>query len=93
MRFLTSYARVLLALAHTPALSVTGLAAVCGTSERTVQRIIAELVRAGFLTREADGRRVRLGVRHEAAACHPCEGRLSVRSLLRLVRAGTGEET
>ncbi|MET8944711.1 ArsR family transcriptional regulator [Streptomyces sp. NPDC004542] len=90
--FLTPHARLVLALARGPARTVPQLAADCRTSERTVRRIIADLVGGGFLTREGAGQRVRHGLRHDAATWHPFEGRLSVRTLLLLAAVDREEE-
>jgi DNA-binding transcriptional ArsR family regulator len=55
--FITSHARVLLAIARNPALRVEEIAAAVALTERSVYRILADLVEAGYLLRRRAGRR------------------------------------
>ena len=56
-RFLTNHGRVLLCLAHDPDLRIRDLALVLGITERSAQKILGDLVRAGYVTRRRVGRR------------------------------------
>ncbi len=56
-RFLTNHGRVLLCLAHDPELRIRDLALVLGITERSTQKILGDLVKAGYLTRRRVGRR------------------------------------
>jgi DNA-binding transcriptional ArsR family regulator len=55
--FLTNHARVLLAIAQDPALTVREIADSAGVTERAVHTIIGELEQSGYLTRRRVGRR------------------------------------
>ncbi|MFF5506512.1 MarR family transcriptional regulator [Streptomyces roseolus] len=55
--FLTNHARVLLAIARDPATRIRDIAAACHITERTAQSVVGDLERAGYLSRERDGRR------------------------------------
>lgn len=56
-RFLTNHGRVLLCLAHDPGLRIRDLALVLGITERSTQKILGDLVEAGYVTRRRVGRR------------------------------------
>jgi predicted transcriptional regulator len=56
-RFLTNHGRVLLCLAHDPDLRIRDLALVLGITERSTQKILGDLVKAGYVTRSRVGRR------------------------------------
>jgi two-component system, cell cycle sensor histidine kinase and response regulator CckA len=59
---LTPYARVLLELSRDPDLRLRDLALRIGLTERTVHRIVSELVESGSVERHRRGRRVSYGV-------------------------------
>ena len=56
-RFLTNHGRVLLCLAREPELRIRDLALVLGITERSTQKILGDLVKAGYVTRRRVGRR------------------------------------
>lgn len=90
--FLTNHAHVLLSVAKDPAARVRDLAAAVGITERAVQRILAELEEAGYLTREREGRRTSYEVDGDLPLRHPVEQHRRVGELLALAgpaRAGT----
>ncbi len=60
--FLTNHAQVLLLLSEEPGARTRELAEKVGITERAVQRIIAELIAAEYLTRTREGRRNRYEV-------------------------------
>ena len=74
--FLTNHAHVLLCLAADPDLRLRDVAARVGITERATQRILHDLVEAGYVTRSRVGRRnryelVRTGpLRHSLEAGH-----------------------
>jgi MarR family len=55
--FVTSHARVLIALASTPGITLREVAAEAGITERAAHRVVAELEEAGYLTRHRLGHR------------------------------------
>lgn len=69
--FLTSHARVLLALDRDPEARLRDVAATCHLTERTVQAVVADLVEAGYLTRVRDGRRNHYQITQGAKFRHP----------------------
>ena len=57
-----------------------------GITERAVQKIVADLEQAGYLTRSRDGRRNRYELHPDVPLRHPLECHKNVDSLLALVR-------
>ncbi len=57
--FLTNHARVLLWIAHDPGARLRDLAASLGITERSAHAIVADLAKAGYVTKQKDGRRNR----------------------------------
>ena len=55
--FLTNHARVLLCVAHDPGVRLRDIAASLGITERSAFGIITDLVEAGYVVKEKDGRR------------------------------------
>ena len=60
--FLTNHARVLICVAGDANIRLRDIGANIGITERAAHRIVAELVDAGYVTRERDGRRNRYTV-------------------------------
>lgn len=77
--FLTNHARVLLVIARDPDLRLRDIAAACHITERTVLSIVTDLERAGYLSRERDGRRTRYTLHPDDSLRHPAEADLPVR--------------
>ncbi|MFJ9729291.1 helix-turn-helix transcriptional regulator [Streptomyces sp. NPDC101209] len=80
--FLSSHARVLLAIVGNPDLRLRDVAAACHITERTTQSIITDLEQADYLSRERAGRRTQYTVNLDATPRHPAEPGLSDRALL-----------
>jgi hypothetical protein len=57
--FLTNYARVLLCVAHDPGVRLRDIAASLNITERSAFGIITDLVEAGYVVKEKNGRRNR----------------------------------
>ena len=55
--FLTYHARVLLCVAHDPAMRLRDIAASLDITERSAFGIITDLVEAGYVVKEKNGRR------------------------------------
>lgn len=81
---LSTHARVLVEIARDPDVRIRDLAAECDMTERAVQRIVADLERAGYVSRTRVGRRNRYTVdtdrsfRHHAHAGYPVGPLLSL---------------
>jgi DNA-binding MarR family transcriptional regulator len=71
--FVTNHARVLACLARDPETRLRDVAATIGITERATQRIIADLVEAGYIDRERIGRRNRYTLNRERTLRHVTE--------------------
>jgi DNA-binding MarR family transcriptional regulator len=80
--FLTNHAQVLLCLAETPDIRLRDVAARVGITERATQRIVAELVDAGYVTTTRVGRRNVYTVDREQAMRHNAQGGYEIGALL-----------
>jgi len=84
--FLTNHAHVLLSLAADPELRLRDVAERVGITERAVQRIVADLEEAGYLTRLRAGRRNEYEVHQRKPLRHPIEAHRDVSALIDLVQ-------
>jgi DNA-binding MarR family transcriptional regulator len=88
--FLSNHAHVLICVANDPGARLRDIGASIGITERAAHRILSELVEAGYVVRERDGRRNRYKVRAELPLGGPLgEGR-EVGELLALLRGPEG---
>jgi DNA-binding MarR family transcriptional regulator len=71
--FLTNHAQVLLCLAETPDIRLRDVAERVGITERATQRILAELIDAGYVKSERIGRRNRYTVDRQHAMRHSAQ--------------------
>lgn len=71
--FLTNHAQVLLCLAETPDIRLRDVAEHIGITERATQRILAELIDAGYVRAERVGRRNRYTVDRQHAMRHSAQ--------------------
>jgi DNA-binding MarR family transcriptional regulator len=75
-RFLSNHTQVLLCVARDPDVRIRDLAPMVGITERAAQRIVTDLIAAGYVEREKVGRRNRyrlnpdIKMRHQAQAEH-----------------------
>jgi DNA-binding IclR family transcriptional regulator len=75
--FLTNHAQVLLGISQNPDVRLRDLAQHVGITERATQRIVVDLVEAGYVKRLRKGRRnhylinPRVEMRHAAQEGHP----------------------
>ena len=81
--FLTNHAHVLLCVSTDPGMRLRDVAVAVGITERAAQRIIAELIADGYLTRRRDGRRNHYELHPELPLRHPLEEHHPVGELLR----------
>ena len=84
--FLTNHSHVLLCIASDPGIRGRDIAERVGITERSAQSIVADLVDAGYLTRERVGRRNQYEINPDLPLRHPVEQDNQVIELLRLVR-------
>ncbi|TMM09312.1 MAG: winged helix-turn-helix transcriptional regulator [Actinobacteria bacterium] len=83
-RFLTNHTQVLLAIARDPDVRLRDVAHDVGITERAAQRILADLVRAGYIDRQRHGRRNRYLINPHAHMRHPAQEGQEIRALLEL---------
>ena len=80
--FLTNHTHILVCLVKDPTTTVRNLSLQIGITERSVQRILAELEQAGVVSRAKEGRRNRYDVNLEFRLRHPLESQHTVGELL-----------
>lgn len=85
--FLTSHAQVLLCVAANPRITARDIAAQAGITERSVQRIIADLEDERYITKYRDGRNNRYRLNADRPMRHPAQHGTAIRDLLALVGA------
>ena len=83
--FLTNHTRVLLRLAQQPGARLRDVSSQIGITERATQRIVADLVEAGYLERQRVGRRNRYSVNRDRALRHEAEHGHEIGELLTLL--------
>jgi hypothetical protein len=83
--FLTNHARVLVQIARDPGVRARDIAARCLLTERAVQRIIADLEQARYLTRTRHGRGNRYQITSAKPLRHPADAGPKVADLLALL--------
>lgn len=84
--FLTNHSHVLICVDEDPTARTRDIAVRVGITERAVQRIVAELCEAGYLTRTREGRRNRYAVHGEKPLRHSVEDHCRVSHLLKTVQ-------
>jgi len=83
--FLTNHGKTLLVIAHDPRIRMRDIAALLEITERATQRIVAELVAAGYIDRERDGRRNRYSVNNHMPVNLPTPRDTDIESLLAIL--------
>ena len=84
-RFVTSHTQVLLCIARNPEIRIRDVARLTGITERAAQRIIADLIEAGYLERTRVGRRNHYVVKPELKMRHPLQHSYEIGELLDLL--------
>jgi DNA-binding MarR family transcriptional regulator len=86
-QFVTNHTQVLLCLARNPDVRLRDVADQVGITERAAQKILADLVEAGFVERERRGRRNRYVINREAPMLrHAAQDGQEIGGLLSLLR-------
>lgn len=80
--FLSNHGNVLLCIARDPSIRISELADRVGIGERAAQKIVADLVADGYITRTKVGRRNRYTVNREARLRHPLFSGLTIGPLV-----------
>ena len=80
--FFTNHAHVLFLIASQPDILIRDLAPLVGITERAVQRIIAELIDAGYLVAHRQGRRNHYQVHRQLPLRHPLEAHRRIEDLI-----------
>jgi predicted ArsR family transcriptional regulator len=91
--FVTNHTQVLLCVTRDPDVTLREVGRSVGITERAVQRIVSDLVEAGFLERERVGRRNRYVVNREMAMRHPAQFGLEIGPLLELLESNGAHST
>jgi DNA-binding transcriptional ArsR family regulator len=82
--FLSNHGHVLLCIAQQPEIRLRDVAKRVGITERAVQRIVADLEEAGYLSREREGRRNHYELHTDRPFRHPVVAHRDVSLLLGL---------
>ena len=88
--FLSNYSHVLLCLAQDPELTLRQVSLQVGITERSVQRIIADLEGSGVIEKRKLGARNSYLVNRKAKLRHPLEAHCSVGDLVDMVQKRKG---
>ena len=84
--FVTNHTQVLLCIARDRDIRLRDIAARIGITERAAQRILADLVSAGYVDRERDGRRNRYTVNPDLRMRHPAQEGHDIGEMLDLLK-------
>ena len=90
--FLTNHARVLVCIAHDPGVRLRDIAARLDITERSAYGIVADLVRAGYIVKQRDGRRNRYQIQEHLPLPEPTSRERTVGEILALL-AGDASAT
>jgi hypothetical protein len=83
--FLTNHARVLLCVAHDPGARLRDIAASLDITERSAFGIITDLVEAGYVLKEKDGRRNRYHIQAHLPLSEPASPERTIGEVLSLL--------
>ena len=89
--FLTNHARVLIVISQNPKIRARDIATVTGITERSTQRIVADLEAAGYLSHERIGRRNHYRIKTSETLRHPHEQGVEIGLLLSLFSKAAGD--
>ena len=83
--FLTNHARALLCIAHDSGVRVRDLAAMVGVTERSAHTIVTDLVDAGYVIKDKDGRRNRYRIQEHLPLRDPITQERTIGEMLDLL--------
>jgi DNA-binding MarR family transcriptional regulator len=84
--FVTNHTQVLLCISANPDTRLRDIAARVGITERAAQRIVADLVAGGYVTRRRTGRRNQYAINRKKEMRHPEQFGYEIGPLLDLLR-------
>jgi predicted transcriptional regulator len=87
--FLTNHGLTLLCIAEDPRARMRDIAATVGITERAAQRIVSDLVGAGYLDRARDGRRNSYTVRLDLQVKLPNQRDVDLGALMKVLAPAT----
>jgi predicted ArsR family transcriptional regulator len=90
--FLTTHARVMLLVAHDPEVRLRDIAASLDITERSAFGVITDLVEAGYVIKEKDGRRNRYHIQAHRPLPEPDGRERTIGEIVALL-TGTGAST
>jgi DNA-binding MarR family transcriptional regulator len=85
-RFVSNHTQVLLTIARDSGVTLRDVATMVGITERTAQRIVADLIESGYVKRERVGRRNRYVIDRSVKMRHPAQREHGIGELLDLLR-------
>jgi DNA-binding transcriptional ArsR family regulator len=88
--FLTNHARALLCIADDPGARLRDIAAKLDVTERSAHAIVSDLVDAGYVVKDRDGRRNRYRIQEDLPIRDPISAQRTVGEMLDLL-VGTNE--
>jgi len=91
--FLTNHAQVLVAVAQNPDIRLRDVALHIGITERAAQRILTDLVDAGYVFRQRQGRRNHYRIDPSARMRHPAQEGIEIHSLLEFLERAVPPKT
>ena len=83
--FLTNHARALLCIAHDPGVRLRDIAAMVGVTERSAHGIVSDLVDAGYVVKDKDGRRNRYRIQEHLPLRDPITQERTIGEMLDLL--------
>jgi predicted transcriptional regulator len=85
-RFVTNHTQVLLTIARNPDIRMREIADLVGITERASQRIVSDLVEAGYIEAVRVGRRNHYTINREIKMRHPAQEKQEIGDLLDLLK-------
>ena len=83
--FLTNHARTLLCIAHDPGIRLRDIATLVGITERSTHDIVTDLVDAGYVVKDKEGRRNRYRIQEHLPLHDPITQERTIGELLDLL--------
>ena len=83
--FLTNHARALLCIAHDPGVRLRDIAAMVGVTERSAHDMVTDLVDAGYVVKDKEGRRNRYRIQEHVPLRDPITQERTIGEMLDLL--------